>query len=131
MQFTVSRTLDGLSPQRIRGVCTSQDKDDVWSLGILLREIIAGQPLYGEHHMLKRLFLIVSTDVPAVSGEWSHALLDFLSKCLTRYHEQRSTLDALVAHSFLERACEREELIPYIVHAAAPLGEKTSSFVPV
>jgi serine/threonine protein kinase len=69
---------------------------DVWSLGILMREMIDGVPPYFEFPPLRALFLITTKGIPPLTGNWSPEVADFLSRCLSENIEDRPTAKALL-----------------------------------
>lgn len=89
---------------------------DIWSLGILCRELAEGEPPYVSEPPMKALFLIVSKGIPEISNkkERSPEFLDFLSKCLERDPEKRPTAAELLEHPFIKTACPIKFISPLI-----------------
>lgn len=82
---------------------------DVWSLGILVIEMVDGQPPYLEESPIRALFLIASNGSPEVKSEdlLTPHLKDFLRLSLEVDDYLRPTAAELITHPFLET---REDL---------------------
>lgn len=92
---------------------------DIWSLGILCRELAEGEPPYVQEPPMKALFLIVSKGIPEISNkkERSPEFLDFLNKCLERDADKRPTAEQLLEHPFIKTACPLKFIPPLILLA--------------
>jgi len=92
---------------------------DVWSLGIMLMEMLEGEPPYMEFPPLRALFLITTKGIPPLQdqGRWSPPLLDFYSKCLEKEVDKRPSATTLLEHPFLQTPCTAEEFAPIIEEA--------------
>ena len=49
----------------------------------------------------KLLHTIINKDVPEITGNWSDAFKDFVSRCLKRNPAERSDIHAVLGHPFL------------------------------
>lgn len=98
-----------MAPELIRG----QDygfKVDIWSLGIMLMEMMEGEPPYMEFPPLRALFLITTKGTavhrliayvpgippPANPDKWSTELVDFFNKCLEKEVRLRPEADEVL-----------------------------------
>ncbi|KAI2802443.1 Pak3p [Blomia tropicalis] len=92
------------------------DKVDIWSLGIMVIEMIEGEPPYINETPLKALYLIASNGKPEVKNKnaISAELNDFLDQCLEIDVEQRSSAEQLLQHKFLKKAEPLSTIIPLI-----------------
>jgi len=115
---TVVGTPYWMAPELIRGHDYGTGVD-IWSLGIMLMEMLEGEPPYMEFPPLRALFLITTKGIPPLvdQGKWSPDLLDFYSKCLEKEADKRPSAADLVEHSFLKLACSPEDFAPIIDEA--------------
>jgi len=115
---TVVGTPYWMAPELIRGHDYGT-KVDIWSLGIMLMEMIEGEPPYLEYPPLRALFLITTKGIPPIQkpDEFSPDLIDFYDKCLEKDVEKRPGADDLLEHPFLKYACEHSHFAPVITEA--------------
>lgn len=87
-------------------------KVDIWSLGIMVIEMIEGAPPYLDEEPVKALYLIAAKGKPDLSDpdSVSAELTDFLDKCLQVNAAKRLSAEQLLDHPFLKKACSNEEL---------------------
>lgn len=92
-------------------------KTDIWSLGILIIEMLEGAPPYLNEAPLKAIYLIASRGKPEIKYEkLSPQLADFLDKCLNIDPEARATATELLEHPFLNQAEPLSSIVPLIRH---------------
>jgi len=115
---TVGGTPYWMAPEVIRGT-EYTPKVDIWSLGIMLIEMMQGEPPYIDHLPLKALFLINTKGIPKIHNEslWSKNLIQFHNSCLEAEYENRPTADQALQFIFLEETCEPQELTKVILEA--------------
>ncbi|ESN92432.1 hypothetical protein HELRODRAFT_89498, partial [Helobdella robusta] len=78
-------------------------KVDIWSLGIMVIEMIDGQPPYLDETPLKALYLIASNGKPEVkSKDVSDVMQDFLDKTLEVDVAKRPTASQLISHPLFD-----------------------------
>ncbi len=89
---------------------------DIWSLGIMVIEMIEGEPPYLNEEPLKALFLIATNGKPRLQdpNSISPELRDFLNSCLEVEASNRATAKELLDHPFLRKAGPLDELVPYL-----------------
>jgi serine/threonine protein kinase len=117
---TVVGTPYWMAPELIRGHDYGT-KVDIWSTGIMLMEMIEGEPPYLEYPPLRALFLITTKGIPPIQKPdlFSNDLIDFYDKCLEKDVDKRPEADYLLEHPFLRRACEHSHFAPVIAEARA------------
>jgi protein-serine/threonine kinase len=116
-----------MAPELIRGNHYSQ-KVDIWSLGIMTREMAEGEPPYLEFPPLRALFLLTTQGVPPIRDphKYSKEYHDFVAQCLEKDPEKRPDASDLLKHPFLKKACPGEEIYGVVEKARAI---KESSYV--
>lgn len=80
---------------------------DVWSLGIVMREMLEGEPPYVNEPPLKAMFSIASGGLPEINhgGQASNECLSFIKACAVAEGEERPSARELLNHPFLKMAC--------------------------
>jgi hypothetical protein len=107
---TVVGTPYWMAPELIEGH-DYDAKVDVWSLGIMIREMAEGEPPYMEYPTARALFLILTKGVPELKDrdKWSADMRNFLNACLTKDTTARPTSEKLLQHPWLRQACTPAE----------------------
>jgi serine/threonine-protein kinase CLA4 len=92
---------------------------DIWSLGIMVIEMIEGEPPYLNEEPLKALYLIATNGQPELEdpSAVSEDLQDFLDACLAVDVADRESAELLLTHPFLKKAGPAKDLVPYIAFA--------------
>ena len=83
---------------------TSYDgRADIWSLGITMLELCEGQPPHFNVHPMRAIFMIPMKPAPTLKqpSKWSPDMVDFMSKCLQKASDQRSTAEELLTHPWI------------------------------
>jgi len=115
---TIVGTPYWMAPEVIRGQ-NYDTKFDIWSLGIMVMEMLEGEPPYMEFPPLRALFLITTKGVPPLKNPQGHSseLQSFLNLCLEKSPEARGSADQLLAHPFIRMACKPSEFAKAIEEA--------------
>lgn len=93
-------------------------KVDIWSLGIMVIEMIERQPPYMTENPVRVLFIIGSQGTPKLKDpeRSSPELRDLLSQCLTVDVQARVSSKALLQHQFFNKRCQRDKIIKLLPH---------------
>ena len=91
-------------------------KVDIWSLGIMVIEMIEGQPPYIDEEPLKALYLIATIGTPKLKKpeQLTPNLRDFLKKSLEVAVSKRPSSQELLQHPFFLCAAPLSALIPLV-----------------
>jgi p21-activated kinase 1 len=98
---------------------------DIWSLGIMCRELADGEPPFVHLSPLRAFVPIITEGIPEISKKDSRSrqFLDFLSKCLSLDPTKRPTAADLLKDPFLRTACDKR-FIPGLLRLAGRTGEE-------
>ena len=102
---------------------------DIWSLGIMCRELAEGEPPYVEVPPMRALYMIVTDGIPEISDREarSEEFLDFLDLCLQVEPSMRPSATELLDHPFIQTACEAK-FIPPLIELAEQLAANNEEF---
>ncbi|CAL8086798.1 unnamed protein product [Calicophoron daubneyi] len=94
---------------------------DVWSMGVLLIEMVDGEPTYFSEPPLRVMRRIQDEAVPHLANPHrsSRRLNSFLSLMLVREPSCRATAAQLLLHPFIQLASSCDCLLPLLSHSAS------------
>ncbi|CAF1188185.1 unnamed protein product [Adineta ricciae] len=118
LRTTMVGTPYWMSPEVIKKLKYDR-KVDIWSLGILLIEMIDGSPPYINEQPFRAMCKIAMQEEPPTITAESQArvssdTMNFLKRCLTIDPQQRADTYELLEHSFIKRAKPLTSLCPNI-----------------
>ncbi|UJR25286.1 hypothetical protein I4U23_006638 [Adineta vaga] len=118
LRTTMVGTPYWMSPEVIKKLKYDR-KVDIWSLGILLIEMIDGSPPYINEQPFRAMCKIAMQEEPPTITAESQArvssdTMNFLKRCLTIDPQQRADTHELIQHSFIKRAKPLSSLCPNI-----------------
>lgn len=89
---------------------------DIWSLGIMVIEMIEGEPPYLHENPLRALYLIATNGTPTLQypDALSAHLADFLKMSLNVDSQERPGALELMTHPFMKKADACKSLVPLI-----------------
>eukprot|EP00124_Ichthyophonus_hoferi_P000552 Ihof_evm5s21 gene=Ihof_evmTU5s21 len=96
-RYTMAGTPYWMAPEVIKQVAYGS-KVDIWSLGVMLLELIEGEPPYMDEEPLKALYMITTIGTPALKSpeKCSPELNNFLKSCLAVDPIKRSSAEELL-----------------------------------
>jgi serine/threonine kinase 3 len=98
---------------------------DIWSLGITALEMAEGKPPYGDIHPMRAIFMIPTKPPPSFRdpNRWSSEFIDFVSRCLVKNPENRSSAKELLSHEFIRQKAQPKEYIRQMIQEAKMVQE--------
>ncbi|XP_067936395.1 serine/threonine-protein kinase PAK 3-like [Watersipora subatra] len=127
MRETTIGTPYWMSPEAIKGK-PYNEKADVWSLGMLIIEMVEGDPPYMNHNPQKACQLIVKKGAPKIHRSVSKELDSFLKQCLHKKPDKRSSAAELLQHPFiLNNALPSKQLQPLMEAVLTAMYDSESS----
>ncbi|KAJ1420020.1 Protein kinase domain [Sesbania bispinosa] len=117
------------SPYIVQCLGTEEEEEDIWSLGCTVIEMATGNPpCWAEEgsdpNPMATILKIAHGDghgdgIPQFPTHFSNQGLDFLSRCLVREPNKRSTTEELLAHPFVSSTTQSQSQKEY---ASSPAG---------
>jgi len=91
-------------------------KIDIWSLGIMVIEMVEGEPPYLNENPLRALYLIATNGPPSVRHieQQTAEFKEFLESCLKIEPEERPTSDEALEYTFIRNSGDVDILVPLI-----------------
>jgi p21-activated kinase 1 len=104
-----------MSPEVIRGLQANY-KACVWSMGVVLYELLAEDAPYIEYPPLRALFLITTKGLPPfkdLPSEYDEAI-EFFKICTRKDVKERPYASELLVHPFMAHGQYTEELLQHV-----------------
>ena len=114
-------------------VITNEEYDykvDIWSLGILMIELVEGQPPYMDLPALRALYIIVSQGRPEFKHpeSMSSDLQDIISQCTRMKAADRPSGDELLLHPFFKTHSDTEQISKSILEVKMENDERKKNY---
>jgi len=104
---------------------------DVWSLGITIIEMAELKPPLSDIHPMRAIMLIPQKQPPSLQEPhlWTSTFMNFLSLCLKKNPQERSSAAKLLQHRFVSKAPAGSEVLLELIAECKALKEalKTKS----
>ncbi|TGZ55227.1 hypothetical protein CRM22_010422 [Opisthorchis felineus] len=114
-RMTMVGTPYWMAPEVLNRNVAYGPKVDVWSLGIMIIEMLDGEPPYNHLDPIKVILLIQTNNKPSPkTTPQDSSLRNFLERCLVFDAHKRSSSKELLNHAFLRQAGPLTALIPLI-----------------
>ncbi|XP_018651886.1 cell polarity protein [Schistosoma mansoni] len=114
-----------MAPEVVSKTANYGPKIDIWSLGIMIIEMLDGEPPYMNEPPLKAIYLIQTMGKPRPKTKNLHPMLqDFLDRCLVVDPVRRASAKELLNHDLFKHAGSLSSLGPLIRAARESLGKK-------
>jgi len=97
---------------------------DIWSMGIMVMEMIDGEPPFYNEPPIQAMKLIRDKPPPKLHNQSgiSKCLENFLSRMIVKDPNQRATARELLQHPFLEQALPPNTLHPLLIQSRQPVA---------
>ncbi|TGZ58394.1 hypothetical protein CRM22_009675 [Opisthorchis felineus] len=114
-----------MAPEVVNKTVQYGPKIDIWSLGIMVIEMLDGEPPYMNEQPLKAIMLIQSNGKPTPKTKVQDAdLASFLDRCLQVNPDKRFSAKDLLSHRFLQNPGPLSALRPLIEAARISLRKQ-------
>jgi serine/threonine-protein kinase CLA4 len=104
-----------MAPEVVKRTAYGQ-KIDIWALGVLVIEMVNGEPPYLNEQPMKALYLIATKGAPELEGDVvGETLKSFIAMCLKVDPASRANAEELLGHEFLQTGCSLSEIRKLLV----------------
>lgn len=148
LDFGISKTSDGatsgltqtsavmgsplyMSPEQMMSSRDVDLRTDIWSLGVILYELLVGQPPFSGDTMAQVVFMVTNRDAPLVSekrADLPPGLVEIVRRCLRRDPSERYANVAELARALVPFGSSRADVS--LERIARVLGTETAAHVP-
>ncbi|KAF6772971.1 hypothetical protein AHF37_06830 [Paragonimus kellicotti] len=113
-----------MAPEVVNKTVQYGEKIDIWSLGIMVIEMLDGEPPYIHEQPLRAIMLIQANGKPKPKAKITNpAMADFLDRCLVVNPDRRASANELLSHRFLSNCAPLIGLAPLIDAANKVTGK--------
>jgi serine/threonine protein kinase len=126
-----------MAPEQLRSSRQADPRSDIWSIGIVLFELVAGKPPFGGEEMPEIVINIASTEPPPLASLRPDAppeLASVIGRCLEKDPDRRFSNVAELAVALADFAPEGArpsiQRIERLLHPPVPTGAASQSELP-
>jgi len=101
-RYTIVGSPYWMAPEVITEAGTDQ-KADIWSLGITCIEMTKGVPPYAELPPMHAIVKIARGDPPKLEGNYSKEFKEFVATCLIKDPSRRNSATQMLEHEFIKK----------------------------
>jgi len=124
-RYTVVGTPYWMAPEVITEAGTDQ-KADIWSLGITCIEMTRGAPPYADIPPMVALVRIPKNEPPKLVGNYSSTFKEFVVQCLIKDPTKRPSASVLLEHEFVKKA-QKVDVLKELLERNANMRNKTKA----